>query len=86
MICQHSYLKSFLQSILYAGVILSYFTYSYITDNYGRKFSFVISNITFIIGIIILSIGGSIVVTTIGVLLFALGMAQVQSIGFMIYN
>jgi predicted MFS family arabinose efflux permease len=72
--------------MIYAGVILSYFTYSLITDNMGRKYSLTISYATFLFGMLLLASSWDIWVIALAIFLIGLGIAQVQSIGFMIYN
>jgi len=62
-----------MQSIVYIGCFFSNIFYSYLPDNFGRKFAYIISWGTTCIGLIVLASSWNIVVAAIGLFLIGLG-------------
>jgi MFS family permease len=83
-ICNKSWIITLMKSMVYIGCFFGNVVYSFLPDNYGRKFAYIITWTTTCIGLIILASSWNIIGAGIGLFLIGLGMDQTQAVTFMI--
>ena len=55
MVCDYSYIKAILQSLIAAGSMVGFFVFPYYADNYGRKITMIVAWAVTTLGIALLS-------------------------------